>query len=611
MAAPSITLERILGALPVTARAQPTKLSADSKGQRIAYPSGKSIFVRSIDDPSDCKEYTGHTASTTVARFAPNGFKVASGDATGMLKIWEPESIDTTRGDYGIISGRLNDIAWDGDSQRIAVVGDGRGKFGKFITADSGNSVGEIMGHSEAVNAVAMKPQRPFRAATVGDDGQLVFYHGAPYKYLSKSSNHKGYVYDTAYSPDGSILVSVGSDKVIRLYDGKTGEPTREFGEGEHTGTILAVSWSQDGKKFVTASADQTVKLWDVEAGTVLQSWRFGGEGVSIPDQQLGVVFPHGRTDGLIISVNLQGHLSYLVEGKPDPIKVVYGHGKSITALSAGSDGKGSDLWSGGIDGSVCHWDVKSGLATQVDGQGHTNHVAQIANISGKAITTAWDDTVKIIDESAKTFLGTTIQLPAQPKGVGAAGDLFYVATQSGVAVYSGDNLVNEQPLNYTPGAIAVSGSFVAIGADQNSVRIYEADPSGKLSEVKALSNPSGAITALAFSKDGSHLAAGNSIGKIYVYKSDTSELVADRWSAHTARVTAIAWDDSGKYAASGSLDTNVFVWCLEKKFHGKRIKVPNAHKEGVTGIAWVEGGKVASAGLNAAIKIWNVQNLP
>lgn len=32
---------------------------------------GKSIFVRSIDDPSDCKEYTGHTATTTIARFSP------------------------------------------------------------------------------------------------------------------------------------------------------------------------------------------------------------------------------------------------------------------------------------------------------------------------------------------------------------------------------------------------------------------------------------------------------------------------------------------------------------------------------------------------------------
>ncbi|KAF4497002.1 stress p66 [Fusarium agapanthi] len=610
MASPSITLDRILAAVPVTNRGQPTQISADSKGQRIAYPCGKSIFVRSIDNPSDAKEYTGHTAPTTVARFAPNGFKVASGDSSGMLKVWEPESIESTRGEYGIISGRLNDIAWDGESQRVIAVGDGREQFGRCITADSGNSVGEIIGHSKSVNAVAMKPQRPFRAATVGDDGNMVFYHGAPYKFNNKSAQHTGFVLGAAYSPDGSSLVTVGADKRIQLYDGKTGEPTKEIGQGEHSGSIFAVSWSPDGKKFVTASADQTVKLWDVDAGSVIQTWKFGDD-VSVGDQQVGVVSVPGRSDGLIISLSLAGNLAYLTEGKPEPVRVVYGHGKSITALSAGSDGKGADLWSGSFDGRVCHWDVNSGIATVADGQAHTNQVAQFATTDGKVLSAGWDDTLRIVDESAKTFLGTSIKLQAQPKGVSVANGLVYVATYSGVSVYSGEKLVSEQSFDFTPGAIAASGSFVAIGANENCVRVYNASSNGKLEEVKSLSNPTGTISALAFSKDGSHLAAGNSVGKIYVYSAGSWELVADRWSAHTARVTAIAWDDTGAYAASGSLDTNVFIWCLEKRNQGKRIKAANAHKDGVNGVAWVEGGRVASAGGDANVKIWKVQNLP
>lgn len=41
-----------------------------------------------------------------------------------------------------------------------------------------------------------------------------------------------------------------------------------------------------------------------------------GEEGtVSIPDHQVGVVWPAGRSDGLIISLNLAGDLSYLTEG--------------------------------------------------------------------------------------------------------------------------------------------------------------------------------------------------------------------------------------------------------------------------------------------------------
>lgn len=81
-------------------------------------------------------------------------------------------------GTYHIISGRINDIAWDGDSQRIIAVGDGRERFGHCITADSGNSVGEISGHSSVINSVSIRQQRPLRAATGSDDSSVVFLHG-------------------------------------------------------------------------------------------------------------------------------------------------------------------------------------------------------------------------------------------------------------------------------------------------------------------------------------------------------------------------------------------------------------------------------------------------
>ncbi|TQV92044.1 hypothetical protein V2A60_004350 [Cordyceps javanica] len=610
MSSPAITLNKILAAAPATTRGQPTQLSTDSKGQRIAYASGKSIFVRSIDSPDDCKEYTGHTAATTVARFAPNGFKVASGDAAGTLRVWEPESIDNAGKEYGIISGRLNDIAWDGESQRIIAVGDGREQFGRCITADSGNSVGEVIGHSKAVNAVAMRSQRPFRAATVGDDGNMVFYHGAPYKFNDKSTQHKGFVFGAAFSPDGSALVTVGADKRIQLYDGKTGEPVRQIGEGEHTGSIFAVSWSQDGKKIATASADQSVKVWDVESGKITQSWKFG-DGVSVGDQQVGVAIPHGRSDGLIISLNLRGELTYLQEGKEQAVRVIQGHDKGITAMIRTSDNKGTALWTGSFDGRICYWDIKTGTAATVDGQSHTNQVAQLVGASGKTYSAGWDDTLRTVDEAAKTFLGDSINLPAQPKGVAAADGIVYVATTSGVAAYNNGKLIKETPTAYTPGAIAATAGFVAVGADQNSVKIYKAESSGALQEAQSLANSTGTISSLAFSHDGTHLAAGNSVGKIYVYKSGSWEVVADRWSAHTARITCITWDDTGAYAASGSLDTNVFVWCLEKKNQGKRIKAANAHKDGVSGVAWIEGGRLASAGHDATVKIWDVQNLP
>ncbi|KAL7793569.1 WD40-repeat-containing domain protein [Trichoderma ceciliae] len=606
----SIAIERILAAAPATNRGQGTQLSADAKGKRIAYASGKSIFVRSIDDPSDSKEYTGHTHPTTIARFAPSGFKIASGDSAGILRIWEPESIDTTRGEYPIISGPLLDIAWDGDSQRIIAVGNGRQKFGKAIMADSGNSVGEIIGHTKSINAVSITPKRPLRAVTVGDDRNVNFYHGVPFEFKSVTNLHSGFVLGAVYSPDGSTFVTVGQDRRIQLYDGVTGEPLKQIGEGEHTGSIFGVSWSQDGKKFATASADQTVKLWDVESASVVQTWKFG-DGVSVRDHQVGLVIPPGRTDGLIISINLAGELTYLQEGKNEPVRVIQGHDKGITALIGASDGNGATVLTGSFDGRVCSWDLETGAATVLDGQSHTNQISQFAASSGKVYSVGWDDTIKTIDESAKTFLGESTKLPGQPKGVASAGDVVYVASVAGVAAYSNGKLLKETPLDFTPEALAAYGSNIVIGGQQNTARIYTGDSSGNLEYVESVSSPLGTITALAFSKDGSHLATGTSVGKILVFKVGSWELVTDRWSAHTARVTSISWDDTGSYAASGSLDSNIFVWCLEKKFQGQRIKAPNAHLDGVTGITWIAGGRVVSSGKDATVKIWEVNNLP
>src|SRR5699024_1333469 len=108
------------------------------------------------------------------------------------------------------------------------------------------------------------------------------------------------------FSPDGSTLVSVGADRRIWLYDGKTGEAKGQIGEGEHKGSIFGVSWSKDSRKFATASADKTVKIWDIEAGKVAQSWTLGGEGgTNVQDQQVGITWPAGRNDNLLISLSL------------------------------------------------------------------------------------------------------------------------------------------------------------------------------------------------------------------------------------------------------------------------------------------------------------------
>ncbi|KAK4134007.1 WD40 repeat-like protein [Trichocladium antarcticum] len=612
----SLEIEKILAANPATTRGQPTQLSCDPRGERIAYASGKSIYLRNLDDPSLSKQYTGHTTTTTVARFSPSGFWVASGDVSGKVRVWDAVEAVNTKGEYAIISGRIADLAWDGDSQRVIAVGDGRERFGHCFTADSGNSVGEVSGHSKVVNAVALRQQRPLRAATVSDDGSMCFLHGAPFKFASKAAGlHRGFVMGAAFSPDGAVLVTVGADRRIQLYDGRTGEPTRQVGDGVHTGSIFAVSWAKDSKRFVTASADQTVRLWDVEAEAdrCVQTWRLGEEGsVSVADQQVGVVWPHGRSDGLIVSLSLSGDLNYLTEGRATPVRVVQGHNKSVTALSVASDSKGKTLTTGSFDGRVCSWDVPTGIGRAVEGQAHSNQVTQFASVAGQTFSVGWDDTLRTIQESTNNFLGATTSLPSQPRAISAApGGLTVVALADGIAIYANNKLVTHLPTDFPPSAVAVHGPIIAVGSTTTpALQLYTLSPTNTLTATKSLTPSTSPISALAFSPAGTHLAAGTAAGKIVVYDATTAWGVAtDRWSAHTARVLAVAWNGAGTHAASGGLDTNVHVWSLARP--GSRVKAANAHKDGVYGVGWVEGdAKVASSGGDAAVKIWRVGGL-
>ena len=105
-----------------------------------------------------------------------------------------------------------------------------------------------------------------------------------------------------------------------------------------------------------------------------------GGEGkISIPHHQVGVVWPAGRSDDLIVSLSLSGDLNYLVSGQETPAKVIQGHQKNITATAVTDQGaKKSIFWTGSYDGRACSWDVANGTWEIVDGEGLPSYVAGI-----------------------------------------------------------------------------------------------------------------------------------------------------------------------------------------------------------------------------------------
>ena len=136
---------------------------------------------------------------------------------------------------------------------------------------DTGNNVGEISGHSSLIISGDIRQVRPYKLVTCGEDYQVNFYEGPPFKLKKINKIHNNYATSVKFSPEGDHFISVGYDKKIVLYDFKesNGEIIAdEKTEGSHKSAICCVNWL-NSKEFLTCSLDKTVKVWDLATKSV------------------------------------------------------------------------------------------------------------------------------------------------------------------------------------------------------------------------------------------------------------------------------------------------------------------------------------------------------
>ncbi|KAK9744659.1 WD40 repeat-like protein, partial [Basidiobolus ranarum] len=175
----SYTKKSIYAPNPAPIRGTPLQIGVDPKGETLVYPNGKSIFIRNIRNPEIASEYTQHTCQTSAASWSPSGYYIASGDIQGNIRIWDTTQEEhILKSEYKILNGRVNAIAWDSESKRLMVVGEGKERFGHVFAIDTGSSVGEVSGHSKVINGCDFRLQSPFRAVSFSDDMSVNFYHG-------------------------------------------------------------------------------------------------------------------------------------------------------------------------------------------------------------------------------------------------------------------------------------------------------------------------------------------------------------------------------------------------------------------------------------------------
>ena len=344
---------------------------------------------------------------------------------------------------------------------------------------------------------------------------------------------HLDVVESVVLSPDGQRLVSGSSDKTLKLWDAADGEEVKTLTGLSHR--VLCLAFAPKGNGVAIGSAEETFRIWDVEKGEELQV--FSGHSDSIAS----VAF---SADGQqVVSGSLDNTLKIWDVDSGEELQTLTGHQGKLTSVAFSPSGQ--RIVSGSFDKTIKIWDVASGKALRTLA-GHQGNVSSVAfSPDGQQIVSgSFDKTLKLWDTNSGKLLKTI---------TGHNGKVRSVA--------------------FSPDGQRVAGADVTI-------KLWDV-ASGR--ELQSFSGHTKGVRKVVFSPDGDRIFSCSSDKTIKVWDVDSTVKVWDvtpsgdalapkpavtesaetlpPHSAHTKRVTCVAFSPDGRRIVSGSDDNMVKVW--------------------------------------------------
>lgn len=369
---------------------------------------------------------------------------------------------------------------------------------------------------------------------------------------------HTGAVHGLAFSPDSRRLASSSADTTVMLWDVTTGAPPSTL--TGHTGKVFGVAWSQDGSQLASASEDSTVILWKPDASAF---------GATLP-MDAGVV--------MSLAYSPDGHRLAAGSGKGELVTwdmgnygrvVLHAHDDIVSSIAFNADN--TLLASGSWDHTVKLWAANAGAgAAPLKVFRHGSKVTCVAFSPDGALLAAADgDGVSLLDVHSGSIVA---QLPADQ-----AQDL---------------------ALAFSP-----DRASLAIGNANGKIVLYDLR-NGAYMLSRELSTGHAAVSNLAFSRDGTRLAAADWDGTVLAWNTATYAPPAVM-EEHHKPVTGVAFGALSDELVSVGWDQNVILHDPGEKHVPVTIASSTARLQAVAFSP--DGKQLASAGFDSKVRLWNI----
>jgi len=143
-------------------------------------------------------------------------------------------------------------------------------------------------------------------------------------------------------------------------------------------------------------------------------------------------------------------------------------------------------------------------------------------------------------------------------------------------------------------------GTLLATTANDNLTRLMDLD--GRI----VFEGPGARNSGVAFSSDGTWLAAGTAEGGVQLFDVAAREL-EHTWPGHESSVAGVAFDPHGRHLASYSLDHDIRVWSVPA---GEEVAALLGHTQPITALAFLgDGDHLVSASNDGTLRLWSIED--